>query len=76
MHQTPHRPNPLGHSPGHRPPQEHREQQRPGSLSQSDPEPESPRRSRTAVWLVVGFVVLVSALVVLHLTGVAGPGAH
>jgi hypothetical protein len=65
MHQAPHHPRP--HPRGHKRPQEHGEQQKPGLLSQSDPEPE---RStwRPPVWLIIIGVLLV-AFVVLHLAG-------
>lgn len=49
--------------------------QEPGPLSRGDPEPERSRR-RAPVWLVVVIVLLVTGFVVLHLTGVFGPGAH
>ena len=42
------------------------------TLSENDPEPV--RRSGPPIWLVALFVVVVFALVVLHLTGVVGPG--
>jgi hypothetical protein len=42
------------------------------TLSENDPEPAG--RSGPPVWLVAVIVVVVSALVVLHLTGVVGPG--
>lgn len=51
-----------------------REQRTPGQLSQSDPEPERATR-RPPIWLVV-IVLLIAAVIVLHLTGVAGPGSH
>ena len=54
---------------------QHQAQQRPRALSQSDPEPDRTTR-RTAIWLVIALVIVVSAFVVLHLTGVAGPGMH
>ena len=44
-------------------------------LSQSDPEPER-TTSRAPIWLVVIIVLLVTGFVVLHLTGVVGPGTH
>ena len=46
----------------------------PGRLSQTDPEPEP--SARRPLWLVVVIVLLVTGFVVLHLTGVFGPGAH
>lgn len=42
------------------------------TLSENDPEPAGP--SGPPVWLVALIVVAVFALVVLHLTGVVGPG--
>jgi hypothetical protein len=41
-------------------------------LSENDPEPTG--RSGLPVWLVALIAVVVFALVVLHLTGVMGPG--
>jgi hypothetical protein len=65
MHQAPHHPPP--HPRDHQRPPEHEEQQKPGLLSQSDPEP---ARStwRPPVWLIIIGVLLV-AFVVLHLAG-------
>jgi hypothetical protein len=42
------------------------------TLSENDPEPT--RRGGPPVWLVALIAVVVFALVVLHLTGVMGPG--
>ncbi len=47
----------------------------PGILSHSDPEPVA-SAGRPPLWLVVVVVLLVTGFVVLHLTGVFGPGAH
>jgi hypothetical protein len=46
-----------------------------GLLSQSDPEPER-SAGRPPIWLIIIFVALVGGFVVLHLTGVFGPGSH
>jgi hypothetical protein len=46
----------------------------PARLSQSDPEPDN--SGRPPLLLVIGIVLLVAAFVVLHLTGVLGPGSH
>jgi hypothetical protein len=46
-----------------------------GPLSQSDPEPEG-SIGRPPIWLIIVFVVLIGGFVVLHLTGVLGPGSH
>ncbi len=54
---------------------EQREQHTPGALSQSDPEPK-PSTGRVPIWLIVIIVLLVTGFVVLHLTGVVGPGSH
>jgi hypothetical protein len=43
------------------------------SLSENDPEPDA-GRGGPPVWLVAIVVIVVFALVVLHLTGVVGPG--
>jgi len=42
------------------------------TLSENDPEPTG--RSGPPVWLIALVAVVVFALVVLHLTGVMGPG--
>ena len=54
---------------------EHRGHPGDGLLSQSDPEPEG-SIGRPPIWLIIVFVVLVGGFVVLHLTGVLGPGSH
>jgi hypothetical protein len=72
VHQALHRQDPGGHPPGHQRPQEHREQPRPGRLSQSDPEPARSTR-RPPIWLIIIAVLLV-AVVVMHLAG--GKGLH
>ncbi len=59
----------------HHPPKPPVEPGTPGLLSHSDPEPEA-SAGRVPVWLVVVMVLLVAGFVVLHLTGVFGPGAH
>jgi hypothetical protein len=51
------------------------EQPKPGRLSQSDPPPET-LSGRTPWMLVIGAVVLVTAMVLLHLLGVVGPGGQ
>jgi hypothetical protein len=43
------------------------------NLSNNDRE--ATGRSRPPVWLVAAIVVVVTVVVVLHLTGVVGPGA-
>jgi hypothetical protein len=48
---------------------------KPKLLSQSDPPPDT-GSNRPPLLLVVGIIVVVIALVVLHLTGVLGPGSH
>jgi hypothetical protein len=72
MHQAPHRQDPGGHLSGHQSAPEHREQPRPGRLSQSDPEPARSSR-RPPIWLIIIAVLLV-AVVVMHLAG--GKGLH
>jgi hypothetical protein len=42
------------------------------TLSENDPEPSG--RSGPPVWLVTAIVLAIVAVVVLHLTGVIGPG--
>jgi hypothetical protein len=51
------------------------EEANPGRLSQSDPPPET-RSGRTPWMLVIGAAVLVTAMVLLHLLGVVGPGGQ
>jgi hypothetical protein len=51
------------------------EQRRAGLLSQSDPEPER-STGRPPIWLILIIALLVTGFVVLHLTGVFGPGSH
>ncbi len=57
-----------------RPPESPVEPGTPGLLSHSDPEPAS--TGRPPLWLVVVIALLVTGFVVLHLTGVFGPGTH
>jgi hypothetical protein len=57
------------------PPESPLEPGTPGPLSYSDPEPEA-SAGRVPLWLVVVIVLLVTGFVVLHLTGVFGPGTH
>jgi hypothetical protein len=45
------------------------------SLSENDPAPEQ-RRNRPPIALFVVIATVVIAVVVLHLTGVIGPGSH
>lgn len=59
----------------HHPPEPPSEPDKPGLLSRSDPEPET-SGGRAPLWLVVVIVLIVTGFVVLHLTGVFGPGAH
>ncbi len=59
----------------HHPPAPPIERTKPGLLSHSDPEPDA-STGRPPLWLVVVIVLLVTGFVVLHLTGVLGPGAH
>jgi hypothetical protein len=44
-------------------------------LSENDPAPED-RRGRPPIALLVAIAALVIAVLVLHLTGVIGPGTH
>jgi hypothetical protein len=52
------------------------EHPRPGALSKHDPPTHSPTARRPPLLLAIILVLLVSAVVVLHLTGVLGPGSH
>jgi hypothetical protein len=56
-------------------PQEPDKQGKPGLLSQSDPPPETSTH-RPPILLIVIVVLLVTGFVLLHLTGVVGPGSH
>jgi hypothetical protein len=51
------------------------EQPRSGLLSHSDPEPEG-SSGKPPIWLIAIIVLLVTGVVVLHLTGVLGPASH
>ena len=57
----------------HQAPPEH---EKPRPLSQHDPPPDAGKRNRPPVLLVVIIVLVVTGFVVLHLTGVVGPGSH
>jgi hypothetical protein len=48
----------------------------PGALSKHDPQSDSATTRRPPLPLVIIIVLVVTALVALHLTGVLGPGAH
>jgi hypothetical protein len=74
----------MGRPPQHRqqstdaedhPPEPPFEPNKPGILSHSDPEPGA-SAGRAPLWLVAVIVLLVTGFVVLHVTGVFGPGAH
>ncbi len=52
------------------------ERDAPRPLSQSDPPPDAATRSRPPLLLVIVIVLLMTGFVVLHLTGVLGPGSH
>ena len=52
------------------------EHPRPGALSEHDTPTDSATTRRPSLLLVVIVVLAVTALVVLHLTGVLGPGSH
>jgi hypothetical protein len=67
MHQA--RPD---HDPTHPPP----ERDEPRQLSQSDPASNARAGNRPPILLIVIVVLLVTGVVVLHLTGVVGPGSH
>jgi hypothetical protein len=52
------------------------EHRRPGGLSDHDPPTDSSTPKRAPLLLVISVVLIVTAVVVLHLTGVLGPGSH
>jgi hypothetical protein len=52
-----------------------RDHDEPGPLSASDPPPDAAGR-RPGTLIIVAIALLVTAMVVLHLAGVLGPGAH
>ena len=52
------------------------EHRRPGGLSEHDPPTDRPPTNRPPLLLVIAIVLVVTAVVVLHLTGVLGPGSH
>jgi hypothetical protein len=57
----------------HKPPAEH---DTPRALSEHDPSPGAPAGRRPPVLLIIVVVLVVTGFVVLHLTGVVGPGSH
>lgn len=63
-------------SPEHDPPGAPSEHAKPGMLSHSDPPPDAATRNRPPIVLIIVVVLLVTGFVVLHLTGVVGPGTH
>ena len=67
MHQAP-----PDHDPTHPPP----EGEKPRQLSHSDPPSNARAGNRPPIVLIVIVVLLITGVVVLHLTGVVGPGSH
>lgn len=57
----------------HQAPPEH---DKPRPLSQHDPPPDPATRNRAPLLVIVIVLVVVTGLVVLHLTGVVGAGSH
>jgi hypothetical protein len=62
--------------PDHDQPDAQPEHTKPGLLSRSDPPPDAAPRNRPPVMLIIVVVLLVTGFVVLHLTGIVGPGSH
>lgn len=48
----------------------------PGGLSEHDPPTDGSATNRAPLLLVIIVVLIVTGVVVLHLTGVLGPGSH
>ena len=48
----------------------------PGDLSEHDHPTDSAATNRPPLLLVIAIVLLITAFMVLHLTGVLGPGSH
>jgi hypothetical protein len=67
MHQAP---------PDHDSPTGQPEHGKPRALSQSDPPHDDAARDRPPVLLIVIVLLVVAGFVMLHLTGVVGPGSH
>jgi hypothetical protein len=57
----------------HQAPPEHN---KPRPLSEHDPPPDAASGGRTPVLLIIVVVLVVTGFVLLHLTGVVGPGSH
>ena len=57
----------------HKPTAEH---DTPGPLSEHDPSPDALAGRRPPVLLIIVVVLVVTGFVVLHLTGVVGPGSR
>ncbi len=68
MHQAP-----SDHDPAAR---TESERDRTRLLSHSDPPPDAATSNRPPLLLIIIVVLLVTGFVVLHLTGVVGPGSH
>jgi hypothetical protein len=49
---------------------------KPRPLSEHDPQPDDATGRRVPVLLIIIVVLAVTGFVVLHLTGVVGPGSH
>lgn len=75
MHQARQEPHERAHPENDRSSPARQQQPNTGLLSHDDPPPNT-SAGRPPIWLIAILVLLVIGFVVLHLTGVVGPGTH